>query len=144
MFIWSVWRNKNWQSNFNLSVKRVSDQVVLIVPMSHWRCASECESQLGFIYVYMYIYYIYNCLQKNLSPWYISVHTYRPLSRLWECSQTGVQNNKIVLQKWTFPLFCPPVWLHSHRCERGLYGVHCGKVLIVTNFPPGAQNNHNM
>ena len=43
------------------------------------------------------------------------------ISRLWECSQSGVQNNKIVLQKRKFPLFCPPVWLHSHRRERGLY-----------------------
>ena len=45
---------------------------------------------------------------------------YRPLSHLWECSQTGVQSNKIFLQKRKFPLFCPPVWLHSHRRERGL------------------------
>ena len=28
--------------------------------------------------------------------------TNRPLSSLWECSQSGVQNNKIVLQKRKF------------------------------------------
>ena len=50
----------------------------------------------------------------------------RPLARLWECSQSGVQNNKIVLQKRKFLLFCPPVWLYSHRRARGQYSSHHG------------------
>ena len=45
---------------------------------------------------------------------------YWPLARLWECSQSGVQNNKIFLQKRKFLLFCPPDWLHSHRRVRVL------------------------
>ena len=69
-----------------------------------------------------------------------SMKLYRPLSRLWECSQTGVQNNKIVLQKRKFPLFCPPVWLHSHRRERGLQTL-CYCVCNVSNVIKCNQTN---
>ena len=48
---------------------------------------------------------------------------YRPLPRLWECSQSGVQNNKIVLQKRKFLLFCPPDWLHPTD-KQGVYSDH--------------------
>ena len=46
---------------------------------------------------------------------------YRPLARLWECSQSGVQNNKKNLQKRKFLLFCPPDWLHSNRRAKGSF-----------------------
>ena len=52
---------------------------------------------------------------------------YRPLARLWECSQSGIQNNKTFYmridlnsQKRTFLLFCPSDWLLSHTRARGL------------------------
>ena len=59
---------------------------------------------------------------------------YRPLARLWECSQSGVQNNKIVLQKWKFLLFCPPVWLHSHRRARGLLSYCLHRRLRISSY----------
>ena len=46
--------------------------------------------------------------------------TKRALRHAENRKQSGVQNNKIFLQKRKFILFCPPDWLHSHRCARGL------------------------
>ena len=39
---------------------------------------------------------------------------------VWECSQTGGQNKENFGSCETILLFCTPVWLHSHRRERGL------------------------
>ena len=59
-------------------------------------------------------------ITKNLYSRKLRFISIDPFARLWECSQSGVQN------KWNFRfckkilLFCTPDWLHSHRRARVL------------------------
>ena len=70
---------------------------------------------------------------------------YRPLARLWKCSQSGGLKNKtfymrIDLNSWKrkFLLFCPPHWLHSHDVQ-GVY--YLGMLVPVrTSFNPSCSD----